>query len=139
MWRATQARRASQGEAGGWSGYFVNDAAPDTVFDITEWVDRDRPRPVFRYSYQVRYCNGLAQGTRWQYRLDYHPIGDPAIAVPHHHDQAAHDAEHDPRPRNPAVSLAQALPLLERHVFSHIGPCADRVPGLRGRALFEPD
>lgn len=29
------------------------------------------------------------------------------------------------------LSLAQALPLLERHVFSHLGPCADRVPALR--------
>lgn len=138
MWRATQHRRASQGEAGGWSGYFTNDAAPDTLFDITEWIDRDQARPIVRYSYQVRYCNGLAAGLRWQYRLDYHPIDDPATSLPHHHDQAAHDAEDDPRPGSPVLSLAQALPLLERQVFSRTGPCADHVPGLRGRAPFEP-
>ena len=138
MWRVPQRRRGSQGEVGGWSGYFNNDAAPDTLFDITEWIDRGQARPIVRYSYQVRYCNGLADGLPWQYRLDCHPIDDPAIAVPHHHDHAAHEAEHDPRPGGPYLSLSQALPLLERQVFSRIGPCADRVPGLHGRAPFEP-
>lgn len=138
VWKSTRARRALQGRAGGWSGYFVLERAPDAIFDITEWIDRDHERPVIRYAYQVRYCNGLRVGMGWQYRLDHHPLDETAIFVPHYHDQQTRDDEHDPHPWGTFLPLAQALPLLEQHLFSRIGPCADRSPGLRGRAPYEP-
>ena len=137
-WLSTQPRRAAQGPAGLWSGYFVNDAYPDAVFDITEWIDRDQEPAVVRYAYQARYCNGLHGGARWQYRLDYHPLSQPHIYVPHHHDQAARDDEHDPHPSGRSFQLAAALPVLEAHVAARIGACSGGVPGIRGRAPNPP-
>lgn len=134
VWHTTKPRRAAQGPAGGWTGYFVHDSFPDTVFDITAWVDRDRDPSVVRYAYQVRYCNGLHGGVRWQYRLDHHPLDEATIFVPHYHDHEAREDEHDPHPWARSLSLAEALPLLEQHVASRIGPCSGEVPGLRGRA-----
>lgn len=137
-WRSRERRRAAQGPAGGWSGHFVNDAAPDAIFDITEWIDRERDPAVIRYAYQVRYCNGLRGGVGWQYRLDHHPLGDPAISVPHYHDQPVREDEHEPRPGGRLLHLAEALPMLEQHAFSTIGACSGDAPGLRGRAPYVP-
>lgn len=133
-WLATGHRRAAQGPAGRWSGHFVTDSYPDTIFDITEWIDRDRDPAVVRYHYQVRYCNGLRRGVRWQYRLDYHPLEEPTIYVPHYHDQEVQDEEHDPHPWGRFLHISEALPLLEAHVAARIGACSGEVPGLRGRA-----
>jgi len=138
VWKSTRPRRAAQGPSGGWSGYFVLDGAPDAIFDITEWIDRDHPRPMFRYAYQVRYCNELRAGVGWQYRLDYHPIDAPSNFVPHFHDQPTQDDEHDPRPRGDFLRLAEALELLEQNLFSRVGPCSNRAPRRRGRAPYEP-
>ena len=134
VWRATGRRRAAQGPAGCWSGYFVLDSFPDTVFDITEWIDRDRDPAIVRYAYQVRYCSGLRGGVRWQFRLDYHPLTEPTICVPHSHDHEAQDEEHDPRPSGRFLLLSEALPLLEVHVATRVGACSGEVPGLRGHA-----
>lgn len=138
VWLSARDRRSSRGLAGGWSGYFALEGAPDAVFDITEWLDRDRRPPIVRYAYQVRYCNGVQGGAVWQYRLDLHPLEDPAIFVPHHHDEEVREDEHDPRPWDHHVTLAQALALLEQRLFARIGACGDRTPGLRGRAPYEP-
>lgn len=137
-WLSTARRRAAQGQAGRWSGYFVSERFPDAIFDITEWVDRDRAPAVVRYAYQVRYCNGLHGGVRWQYRLDHHPLTRPDIYIPHHHDQEARDDEHDPQPWGRFLSLAEALPVLEAHLAGRIGPCSGDVPGLRGRVPNPP-
>jgi hypothetical protein len=137
-WQSTVPRRASQGPAGRWSGYFVNERFPDAIFDITEWVDRDHQPAVVRYAYQVRYCNGLHGGVRWQYRLDYHPLADPQVYVPHFHEQGTRDDEHDPRPWGRFLSLAEAVPLLEAHVAGRLSPCSGEVPGFRGRAPNPP-
>ena len=118
VWRATGHRRAAQRPAGRWSGYFVLDSFPDTVFDITEWIDRDRNPVIVRYAYQVRYCNGLRGGVRWQFRLDYHPLTELTIYVPH----------------SRFLLLSEALPLLEEHVAARVGACSGEVPGVRGRA-----
>lgn len=137
-WLSTEHRRAAQGPAGRWSGCFVNDRFPNTVFDITEWVERDRNPAVVRYAYQVRYCSGLHDGVRWQYRLDYHPLTEPHIYVPHCHDQAVRDDEHDPHPWGRFLDIAEALPTLEAHVVGRIGPCSGETPGLRDRAPDPP-
>lgn len=137
-WLSSAPRRAAQGPAGRWSGYFVTDRFPDAVFDITEWVDRARQPAVVRYAYQVRYCNGLHGGVRWQYRLDHHPLAEPHIYVPHFHDHEVRDDEHDPRPWVRFLSLAEALPLLETHLAGRLGPCSGEVPSLRDRAPNPP-
>lgn len=123
VWRSTRARRAAQGPSGGWSGYFVLEGAPDAIFDITEWIDRDHSQPVIRYAYQVRYCSGLRAGIGWQHRLDYHPTRED---------------EHDPQAWGNVLRLTEAMPLLEQHLFSRIGSCTGRAPGVRGRAPYEP-
>jgi hypothetical protein len=133
---ATGHRRAAQGAAGRWSGYFVIDSYPDTVFDITEWVDRDRDPAIVRYAYQVRYCSGLHGGIRWQFRLDYHPLTDAHTCVPHYHDQEIRDEEHAPHAAGRFLQLSEALPLLEGHVAPRIGTCSGEGPGLRGRAPY---
>jgi hypothetical protein len=138
VWHAARARHGARGPIGGWSGYFVLDGAPDTIFDITEWIDRNERPPVIRYAYQVRYCSGLRGGQGWQYRLDYHPLGAHAARVPHSHDHQMHADEHDPRPWGSVLPLSGALPLLEQHLFSRIGRCPDGAPGTRGRAPYEP-
>lgn len=120
-----------------WSGYFVNDAFPNAVFDITEWVDRDAKPAVVRYAYQVRYCNALHRGVRWQYRLDYHPFDEAGRFVPHSHDHEARDDEHDPRPVGSFLELPSALEQLEAHVAGRIGECTGELPKLRGRAPNE--
>lgn len=137
VWRSTADRRAAQGPAGGWSGHFVNDAYANTIFDLTEWIDRDHDPVVVRYAYQVRYCNELRGGVRWQYRLDHHPIKDAEIFVPHYHDHEAQDGEHDPRPFGRFLHLSEALPLLEGLVGTRIGGCSGPVPGIRGRAPYQ--
>lgn len=137
-WLKTRDHRPSQRPAGGWSGHFVLDSFPDTIFDITQWVDRDEEPVVVGYSYQVRYCNNLRDGVRWQYRLDHHPLEDERISVPHYHDQPARDDEHEPHPSGSYLALAEALPLLEQHLAARTGPCSGPVPGLRGRAPHEP-
>lgn len=129
VWLSTAPHRAAHGPAGGWTGYFVNDAFPDAVFDLTEWIDRDHQPPVIGYFYQVRYCNALRGGVGWQYRLDYHPLDDPAICVAHYHDQETRTDEHDPRPWGRFLSLvAEALPVLEQHALTTIGPCSGAGP-----------
>ncbi|MHB8631965.1 MAG: hypothetical protein ACYC9W_08570 [Candidatus Limnocylindria bacterium] len=138
VWRSTRARRAAQGPSGGWSGYFVLEGAPDAIFDITEWIDRDHSQPVIRYAYQVRYCSGLRAGVGWQHRLDYHPLADPAILAPHYHDHPTREDEHDPRAWGNVLRLTEAMPLLEQHLFSRIGSCTGRAPGVRGRAPYVP-
>ena len=138
VWNSTVRRRAAQDLTGRWSGYFVHDAFPDAVFDITEWIDRDHRPAVVRYAYQVRYCSGLHNGVRWQYRLDFHQLTDPYIYVPHCHDQEVRDEEHDPRPWSRFLEIAEALPILEDHIAARIGPCSGEVPGLRGRAPNPP-
>jgi hypothetical protein len=138
VWNSTAPRRAAQGLAGRWSGYFVHDAYPVAVFDLTEWIDRDRDPAVVRYSYQVRYCSGLRHGMRWQYRLDYHPLTQPHIYVPHFHSQDVRDDEHDPHPWGRFLKLAEALPILENHALPRLGPCSGEVPGLRDRAPNPP-
>ena len=138
MWTSTAPRRAAHDLAGRWSGYFVHDAFPDVVFDITEWIDRNHRPAVVRYAYQVRYCSGLHNGLRWQYRLDFHPLADPNSYVPHDHSQEVRDEEHDPRPFGRFLEIAEALPILEEHIAARIGPCAGAAPGLRGRAPNPP-
>ena len=138
VWRSARAHRAARAASGGWSGYFVLDGAPDAIFDITEWIDRDYSQPVLRYAYQVRYCSGLRAGVGWQYRLDCHPINGSSIFVPHSHDHETREDEHDPRVWGQFIAPAEALPLLEQHLFSRIGACSGRAPGLRGRAPYEP-
>ena len=138
MWRQTRDRRPSQGEAGGWSGYFSLDSTPGAVYDITEWIDRDCDPPIVRYAYQVRYCSAPHDGLTWQYRLDLHPLDNGLVFVSHFHDQAVTDDEHGPRPMAARLTLAEALPLLESRALGSLGPCADRPPGRRGRAPYEP-
>jgi hypothetical protein len=138
VWNSTAPRRAAQGLAGRWSGYVIHDAFPDAVFDITEWIDRDHQPVVVRYAYQVRYCSGLHNGVRWQYRLDLHPLTDPNAYVPHYHYQEVRDDEHAPRPWRQFLEIAEAMPILEEHIAARIGPCSGEVPGLRGRAPNPP-
>lgn len=138
MWLKTRGRRPSRGPAGGWSGHFVLDSFADTIFDITQWVDRDEDPAVIGYSYQARYCNGLQSGLGWQYRLDFHSLEDEQILVPHYHDQAAREDEHDPHPWGRYLPLSEALPLLEQNVAARIGPCSGAAPGLRGQAPHRP-
>lgn len=138
VWHTTRPRRAAHGAAGGWSGYFVIDSFPDTVFDLTEWVDRDHDPAIVRYAYQARYCNSLYGGVRWQYRFDLHPVHEPTSFVPHSHDHAVREGEHDPRPFSRSLDLAEALSLLEQHVATRIGPCSAQVPGVRSRAPHQP-
>lgn len=138
VWLDTLGRRPSQGPAGGWSGYFELEAFPDAIFDLTQWVDRDKSPAVYAYSSQTRYCNALEGDVRWQYRLDFHPLAED-LYVPHYHDHMAREEEdHDPRPRGVYLGLAEALEQLERHLVIRIGPCSGPQPGLRGRAPHEP-
>ena len=58
--------------------------------------------------------------------------------MPHHHDQAVTEDEHAPIPGGPFLSLAEALPLLEQHLFLRVGPCSEGTPGVRGRAPHFP-
>lgn len=135
-WHAARGRLARP--AGGWSGYFVLDGAPEAIFDLTEWIDRSAQLPVIRYAYQVRYCSGLRSGLPWLYRLDLHPLESDGMPVPHVHDHQTPADEHDPRPSGVALRLSGALPLLEQHLFSRIGGCAHEAPAIRGRAPCEP-
>ena len=130
--------KSSRRPTGVWSGYFEADRIPGAIFDLTQWLDRGQTPEVVRYSYQVRYCNGLRQGARWQYRLDFHPLTDPLVVVPHYHDQAATDAEHSPHVKEPYLSLAQALPILEQQLLTRNGECSDEPPGIRGLAPHQP-
>lgn len=138
VWRDTVGRRPSQGPAGGWSGHFLLDAYTDVTFDLTQWVDRDKTPAVYAYSYQARYCNTLQGAALWQYRLDFHPLEDDVVYVPHYHDQDAYDEEHDPHPHGPYLGFPEALEMLERHLAVRFGPCPGRGPRLRGRAPHEP-